>query len=542
MIRSLFFLFLLMMFALAACTTAVPTPSPVAQLPSHTAVPSQTPSSTPTATLTATPTASHTPTITPSPTATATPTAVPPIVLLVPPTLGNQQLVVQTAVEASITQLDDPSQPWQWQTAVDEDSPHLRLELSSDPAISQTGQLVAQHPLVLAIPFTHYWQYISLADAQAIIENGHQLAQLMPWRALTPDLKPLYVNGYHPTDPAYPLQERLYLTAVPGLETAVEQLLPVLQAHLSEPQLLLTAVGDIMLDRGLGYNLRQGHLAYPFAKVSHLFHAADIVVGNVESALGDVGEPAPKSYPFRAPPEAADALALAGFDVVSLANNHGMDYGPEALLQALELLTAVGVQPIGAGKNRAEAHAPYITEVNGLRVGFLAYVNVPVEARSGFDVKEWDASETSPGLAWGEVEIVAEGVTAVRDEVDLLIIILHSGYEYVEQPSDIQAALARAAIDAGADLVIGHHAHILQGIEYYNGGTIVYGLGNFAFEIDGDPSTAVLNVWLDGEGVHQIEIIPAVIQFGGQPRLVESWEPFPALERVYELTRILNGR
>jgi poly-gamma-glutamate synthesis protein (capsule biosynthesis protein) len=122
----------------------------------------------------------------------------------------------------------------------------------------------------------------------------------------------------------------------------------------------------------------------------------------------------------------------------------------------------------------------------------------------------------------------------------VVIVVLHSGYEYVEEPSPPQAAAAKAAIDAGADLVIGHHAHILQGIEFYNGGVIVYGLGNFAFEIDGDPNTAVLNVWLDKDGVRQLEIVPAIIQFGGQPRLAEAWEAPAIVQRVYRLTDLLN--
>jgi poly-gamma-glutamate synthesis protein (capsule biosynthesis protein) len=122
----------------------------------------------------------------------------------------------------------------------------------------------------------------------------------------------------------------------------------------------------------------------------------------------------------------------------------------------------------------------------------------------------------------------------------LTIVVLHSGYEYIDVPSPDQQAAARAAIDAGADLVIGHHAHILQGVEYYKDGVIVYGLGNFAFEIDGDPSTAILNVWLDEEGVRQLEFIPAIIQFGGQPRLAESWEQPAILNQVYRLTNSLN--
>jgi poly-gamma-glutamate synthesis protein (capsule biosynthesis protein) len=297
-----------------------------------------------------------------------------------------------------------------------------------------------------------------------------------------------------------------------------------------------------MLDRALGYAIERGSLAYPFEQVAHLLTQADITIGNLESALGDIGDPAPKSYTFRAPPAAAESLAIAGFDVVSLANNHGMDYGPEALLQGLELLRQQNVAPIGAGANAAEAHAPHLQEVNGLRLAFLGYVHVPVEGRTNFDVEQWIATQDMPGLAWAYPEQISADVSAARQQADLVIVILHSGFEYVEAPSAPQIAASYAAIDAGASLVIGHHAHILQGVEFYKEGVIVYGLGNFAFEIDGDPSTAVLNVWLDRDGVHQLEIIPALIQFGGQPRLAETWEARPILQRVYFLTQLLNAK
>lgn len=506
----------------AVLPTAVATTKSSVQLPP-----------TPENTATAVPTQAPTATVTVIP-PTLTPTPNPPIIIAVLPEWD-------TAVNQAIALLNTPQQPWQLLIT---DDPAAALANGAAHLALTTGEghtLVYQEPIVLAVPFTTHWDFITLVDAQNIIANGHQIVTVLPWRDITPALKALHVDGYRPDDPVYPLQKRVALTAVPGLDTAVAQLLPHLQNQLQPPAVIhLAAVGDIMLDRGLGYNLSQGRLAYPFAKVADRLQAADITVGNLESALGTVGEPAPKSYPFRAPPEAAQALALGGFDVVSLANNHGMDYGPEALLQALELLKAANVQPIGAGANRAEARAPYITTVNGLTVALLGYVNVPVEARSAFDVAVWDATETTPGLAWGEPESVAADVTAVSQQVDLVVVVLHSGFEYIEEPGEKQAAIARAAIDAGADLVIGHHAHILQGIEYYHGGVIVYGLGNFAFEIDGDPNTAILNVWLDKNGVRELELVPAIIQFGGQPRLAEAWETRPILERVYYLTRILN--
>jgi poly-gamma-glutamate capsule biosynthesis protein CapA/YwtB (metallophosphatase superfamily) len=158
----------------------------------------------------------------------------------------------------------------------------------------------------------------------------------------------------------------------------------------------------------------------------------------------------------------------------------------------------------------------------------------------GFDTQSWTATATAPGVAWGDPEEITADVRAAHQEADLVIVILHSGYEYVLQPSPPQVAAARAAIDAGAALVIGHHAHILQGIEFYNGGVIAYGLGNFAFEIDGDPETAILHAWLDRHGVRQLEIVPAIIQFGGQPRLATEWEGAAIREHIYRQTELLQ--
>jgi poly-gamma-glutamate synthesis protein (capsule biosynthesis protein) len=288
----------------------------------------------------------------------------------------------------------------------------------------------------------------------------------------------------------------------------------------------------------LGSVISDGGIEFPFKLVAGPLQNADITVGNLETSLGDAGQPAEKNYTFQSPPAAAESLAWGGFDVVSLANNHAMDFGPEALLQGIDLLKAQNVAPIGAGADTEQARSPYITPVNGLNVAFLGYVFVPVEARgSYFDTATWTATETTPGVAWAVPAEIVEDVTAVQSQADLVVVILHSGYEYVEAPSEEEAAAAHAAIDAGADIVIGHHAHILQAVEFYGDGVIVYGLGNFAFNIDGDPNTAILNVWLDEGGVRQFEFIPAVIQYGGQPRLAEGAEAEAILSQIYRLSQ-----
>ena len=294
-----------------------------------------------------------------------------------------------------------------------------------------------------------------------------------------------------------------------------------------------------MLDRALGYAIQNGQIDYPFAQVAAVLSQADLTIGNLESALGASGQPANKSYTFQAPAAAAESLSLAGIDLVSLANNHAMDFGEGSLLEGIELLNRQGISTIGAGINSAAAHEPIVLEINGMRIAFLGYVNVPVEF-SGFDTSSWEATDTSPGLAWAHIDDITKDVGMAGQEADLVIVVLHSGYEYVEAPSEPQQLAAKTAIDAGADLVIGHHAHVLQGIEFYNDGVIAYGLGNFAFEIDGDPTTAILNVWLDKDGVRELEIVPAIIQFGGQTRLASGYEAASIKERIYYLSEQLN--
>lgn len=510
------------------------------------------PSATALGTAPATATAAPLPTVTTAPT--ATPTPVIPTATPIPPTatpLPNALLVVpsawQSIAQTAVASLAPPH--WQWQIETSDDPASWLKDgraqiviLSDNRTDLLDGRfLIAQTPIALTVPFTTYWQDISQADAEAIFANGHALVQVQPWDSLTPERRALRVDGRHPTAPDYPFQNRWYLQAAPGAENALAELTAVWPAP-PDSIAHLAAVGDLMLDRSLGYAISNGKLAYPFAAMGDLLTAPDLTLGNLECSLGDVGQPAAKSYTFQAPPAAAEALALGGFDVLTLANNHAMDYGPEALLQGLGLLEAQGIGHVGAGANAAAAHAPVIRDVKGIRIAILGYVNVPVEGRSNFDTATWTATDSAPGLAWADPAIIQADVTAVRAQADIVIVLLHSGYEYVETPSDPQKAAAYAAIESGADMVIGHHAHILQGIEFYQGHPIVYGLGNFAFEIDGDPATAVLNIWLDKGGIRQIEIIPALIQFGGQPRPAADWEAAPILQNVYRLTTLLNPR
>ncbi|MEM9776925.1 MAG: CapA family protein, partial [Chloroflexota bacterium] len=182
------------------------------------------------------------------------------------------------------------------------------------------------------------------------------------------------------TPTAIPTQPLATATQTP---TAVPTTPPTEVAKPETYEIHLAAVGDIMLDRRLGDAIKNGSVDYPFEKMIDWLVPADLTIGNFESAIGTLGKPIEnKSYPFQAPPEAVDALKSGGFDVVSLANNHALDYGVDSLLDGIALLKSAGIESVGAGSNLSEARAPTIVEVNGVKIAFLAYVNVLPEGET----------------------------------------------------------------------------------------------------------------------------------------------------------------
>ena len=296
----------------------------------------------------------------------------------------------------------------------------------------------------------------------------------------------------------------------------------------------LAAVGDINLARSIGERVQAEGPQIVFAGVQTSFDAADVLVGNLECAITTVSERQPKSYTFAAPLETAESLALAGFDVIGLANNHAMDYGYAGLEETRATLEGYGIASAGAGANETEAHSPVIVERNGLRLAFLSFVDVPDES-AGFSTRTWIATDTQPGIAWANVTQIAADVAAAKTQADVVIVLLHSGYEandYLPIVSSNLRAEAQTAIDAGASLVIGSHPHALLPIVEYNGGLIAYSLGNFVF--DGftglTNATIVLHVTLTPSGVEDYSWTPVMIE-NGLPRPATDTE-IPAIESL----------
>lgn len=237
----------------------------------------------------------------------------------------------------------------------------------------------------------------------------------------------------------------------------------------------LSAVGDIMLGGSAAPEMQKYGYDHPFDAVREVFQDSHLVFGNLEGPLTDAGQAEhDKRFVFRSPPRnVALALSNAGFNIVSLANNHSLDYGVEGLQHTMQALDAVGIHHVGAGMNVDEARTPVIVDRGGARVAFLAYSLT-------FPENFW-AGENTPGTAFGHEDHLRADVASAKLGADIVVVSFHWGREATTELRDYQRNLAHTAVDAGAVLVLGHHPHVLQGIERYKNGLILYSLGNFAF-------------------------------------------------------------
>jgi poly-gamma-glutamate capsule biosynthesis protein CapA/YwtB (metallophosphatase superfamily)/outer membrane protein assembly factor BamB len=299
---------------------------------------------------------------------------------------------------------------------------------------------------------------------------------------------------------------------------------PVPGTGRADGEAILVFLGDVVPGRSMEAQLARFGPAYPWQGLQPLLREADLAVANLECVLTTQGEPLDKSYLIRAHPRWGEILVEGGFDLVTLANNHGLDYGNEGLAETLDTLDALGVAHVGAGRSREEAHAPALFDLNGVRIAVLGYA-----------AARWNGSvdvPTTDRLAWAEPAAVEADVRAVRDQSDLVVVLLHAGTEYAAEPSSDQVRVAHAAIDAGADLVVGHHPHVTQTVERYGRGLIVYSLGNTLFDIPRPAAMRghLLRVHATQAGLVRAELWPFWIEDAIRPRLLDDGQGAPRFE------------
>ncbi len=289
----------------------------------------------------------------------------------------------------------------------------------------------------------------------------------------------------------------------------------VAETRKSEPTVSIAFVGDIMLDETPGKTIKRGQ--DPFELFAPLLNSADIRVGNLECVVATTGTPEPdKPYTFRAHPRVLKLLQRH-FDALSLANNHSGDYGPGAFGEMLDLLDRQKISYFGGGRTLAQAHTPLVIERNGLRIALLGY--------NEFFPRSFEADFDKPGIAWSEDEQVRLDIRTARSryQADLVIPLMHWGWEHEKLASSRQQQLARLMIDAGADAVVGGHPHVTQNVEQYRGKPIIYSLGNFVFDGFGDQDSNtgwLLRLEADRSGVRAWRTYVAHMDSKGTPHPV----------------------
>jgi len=288
--------------------------------------------------------------------------------------------------------------------------------------------------------------------------------------------------------------------------------------------------GDIHFEGAVESRLRADP-STALGPIVGVLRRADLAVVNLETAITERGTPAPKEFTFRAPPVALTALKAAGVDVATMANNHGQDFGVVGLRDSLAAASRAKLPVVGVGRNADEAYRPFRATVNGQRIAVLGATQVLDSNLAA----AWTAGDGKPGMAsaYEERRLLA-AVRAARAEADTVVVDLHWGRELVNCPIDRQRALAPKLVAAGADVVVGSHAHILLGGGYLKGAYIHYGLGNFVFYSRGGltAQSGVLLLTMRGRAVTASRWVPAVIS-GGIPiplegaaatRAVTAWQ------------------
>ncbi len=280
-------------------------------------------------------------------------------------------------------------------------------------------------------------------------------------------------------------------------------------------RLIIHGVGDTNFDPGYIPNLASNGYDYAFDGLGGLFERDDLTVVNLECAPSNLGQRVPKTFNFRCDPDSLPVARANGVDVANLGNNHVLDYGVEAMLDGRVNLEAAGIAAVGVGADVAEATTPALLEIDGWTVAVLGMGGV-------VPADWWLATDDRPGMASGDdIDQMVAAVTAAEAVADLVVVSIHWGAELVTAPDPADRVRAEAMIEAGADIVFGHHAHRLGPLETIDGRPVFWTLGNFVWPrlSDAGSTTAVARVVVEPDGELRACLIPAFITTSGRPEL-----------------------
>jgi poly-gamma-glutamate synthesis protein (capsule biosynthesis protein) len=308
----------------------------------------------------------------------------------------------------------------------------------------------------------------------------------------------------------------------------------------------LVLLGDLMLGRGVGEEVPRHPPEWFWGDVLPLLREADLAVANLECALTmhrEEWRPEEKAFHFRGPPEAVEVLHAGNVRVVSLANNHAMDYQVTGLRDTLRHLGAEGIATAGAGEDLAEALEPAIVTIRGIRVGMAAFTD---------NEPDWAAGACRPGVAWLDTDDVAAARAALEGGIlraraggaEFVIASLHWGPNMVLRPPRRFRRLARAAIESGAGVLHGHSAHVPQGIGVHRGCPLLFDTGDFLDDYAMDPDlrndrSFLYRLAVEGGAVRRLELVPVQLEYA-RVRIARPGEAEPLLARTEALSRELG--
>ncbi len=290
------------------------------------------------------------------------------------------------------------------------------------------------------------------------------------------------------------------------------------QDEVSDEEIKIAFTGDIMLDRGVKSKVEkrgEGNYGFVFENIKDDLNNYDLLVGNLEGPISDKGYDRQGLYSFRMDPQAISALKEANFGALSIANNHINNWGLEALKDTILRLSESGIKVLGGGMNEKEAYGEKIVEIDGVKISLLAF--------SDFTDGPDGADGDLPGIALISGESIEKNVAEARKKSDIVVVNFHFGEEYQAEQNSRQEKFAKMAIDFGADLVVGHHPHVVQPIERYRNSYIAYSLGNFVFDQPFSEETmggGLLEVTIKDKSISDVVLKKIKINNNFQPSLI----------------------
>lgn len=361
---------------------------------------------------------------------------------------------------------------------------------------------------------TGYRSPVRMRPIALVVLASLLLAACAPSRAAEPEPPPI--------TPLAPLPVVTTSTTSSTTTSTSTTTLPPEPIETPRQRLVVSGTGDVNLDPTFVRTFPTTGYADAWTGLYGAFRADDLTIVNLECSPSNLGSPWDKPWTFRCDPDALPSMAAAGVDIANLANNHGIDYGFDAMLDGRENLLAAGMEPVGVGADYDEAFTPVIVDVKGWTVAVIGSGGVNPETGS------WLALDDRPGMTHGDdTESIAEAIRSADEVADLVLVTAHWGEQGTTVPRAFERRQAEAWVEAGADGIFGHHQHLLQPLEFIDGVPVAWGLGNFVWQAYPPASkrTAIAQFVFEPDGRIGACLVPVVIERPGHPVIQDPSAP-----------------